>query len=68
MYLLKITLQTACHKPPKTLITVTKTGLLQSGQRTGVHGHGGGCKLHGPTYQVFLRFSDPGSVELRESR
>ena len=33
-----------------------------------MHGHGGGCKLHGPTYQVFLRFSDPGSVELRESR
>ena len=69
MYLLQITFANACHKPPKALITVTKTGLLQSGQCTGVHGHGAGCKLHGPTYQIFVwRGSDLESVELRESR
>ena len=69
MYLLQITFANACHKPPKALITVTKTGLLQSGQCTGVHGHGAGCKLHGPTYQIFVwGGSDLESVELRESR
>ena len=70
MYLLQITFAAnACHKPPKALITVTKTGLLQSGQCTGVHGHGAGCKLHGPTYQIFVwRGSKLESFELRESR
>ena len=69
MYLLQITFANACHKPPKALITVTKTGLLQSGQCTGVHGHGAACKLHGPTYQIFVwRGADLESVELRESR
>ena len=69
MYLLQITFANACHKPPKALITVTKTGLLQSGQCTGVHGHGAGCKLHGPTYQIFIwRGADLESVELKESR
>ena len=68
MYLLKITFANGLPQNPPNLITVTKTGLLQSGQRTGVHGHGGGCKLHGSTYQVFWRVSGPGSVELRESR
>ena len=39
---------------PKALIMVTNTGLLQIGQRTGVHGHNGGSKPHGAACHISI--------------